>query len=192
MTHIDDDANDSFEDRIPPGDANLLARDPALEQALGDPTASPLERVRFFVEKTLAHAGFGNTTVTLREDDGNILVDIAGPDARAIVTQPNGVDSPVVLDALAALARRIAFPAESEPRPVVVDADNYRSRRTEQLGELADYLVDKVTQDGLAISIYGMNSVDRRAVHRAMGEGRGAVTQSAGVGIFRRLTVRQG
>lgn len=182
--------SDDTLDKIPPGDAELLARDPELQDALGDPTASPLDRARFFIAQAMAYAGF-EVEVAVREDDGNILIDITGPDARAIVTQPNGVDSPVVLDALAALTRRVAFPGDTDSRPVIVDADNYRSRRTEQLGELAEYLVEKVTEDKLALSIYGMNSVDRRAVHRHMGEQKGAATQSTGNGLFRRLTVRE-
>jgi len=157
---------------------------------LENPETDPVERARYFIEQVLGLAGFDIDDVT-GEGDGNIEIDIDGPEARNLVRQPNGVDSPVVLDALAQLGRLVAFPGSTSSRPVVVDADDYRSRRHEQLGDLADYVGEKVEAEGNDINIYGMNSVDRRAVHRHLGERSDVKTQSKGYGVFRRLTVRE-
>ncbi len=74
--------------------------------------------------------------------------------------------------------------------PLRIDALSYRKKREESLAAVAKVLGDKVAATGKAITVLGMNSFDRRAVHSGLQNDARVTTESEGGGVMRRLKVR--
>ncbi|PIW01999.1 MAG: hypothetical protein COW42_03170 [Deltaproteobacteria bacterium CG17_big_fil_post_rev_8_21_14_2_50_63_7] len=148
----------------------------------------PLDEASDLLQKILTLAGY-SVAVTAKEEDGNLVLDVPGTDARALINRPGGGDGPVFLDALSQIIRRAAFKDNPKAPSVIVDAAGYREARVDKMKHVAQRLSGKII-GGLSADVYGMNSVDRRTVHRQLSEGSGITTSSEGMGIFRRLKVR--
>jgi len=66
----------------------------------------------------------------------------------------------------------------------------YRAQRVEALASLAHSLGEKA-QQGMSLDVFGMSNVDRRALHFHLNESGKAQTQSQGMGLYRRLSIRK-
>ena len=120
--------------------------------------------------------------------DKTVVFNIVGPDAAAMIRDANGAIVPDLLSAIAWILKRARFSAATG-FTFVVDADGYRSKRIQLLEDMAEDLSD-YAHDGLVIDCYGMNAVDRRAVHFHLSKCQDVSTESEGQGIFRRLKIR--
>ncbi|MGH2448121.1 MAG: RNA-binding cell elongation regulator Jag/EloR [Chloroflexota bacterium] len=72
---------------------------------------------------------------------------------------------------------------------VVLDVENYRSRREESLRALADRIAFRVDRNGSAFTMEAMPASDRRIVHLALRERPEVETYSIGEGANRRVVV---
>ena len=85
------------------------------------------------------------------------------------------------LDALQYLANLAANRGLSEEKVrIVIDVENYRSRREETLRRLALRLADKARHTGEKIMLGPMNRHERKIIHMALQDNRRVTTFSAG------------
>ncbi|MBH23533.1 MAG: hypothetical protein CMH57_03515 [Myxococcales bacterium] len=127
-----------------------------------------------------------DANVEIDETDSNIHVNIVGPGADAFITQ--GL-TPSGLNALRAVLQQVLFPNQRPFKKLSLDAGGHRERRSEQLEGFAAWLSEKATDLDKNITVVGINSVDRRAVHLALEGDRKVKTESEGFGPFRRLKI---
>jgi spoIIIJ-associated protein len=119
-------------------------------------------------------------------EDG-LSVDLSGPDARRVL-DGLGQGHGYLLSALQTLVPLVVF--RDGRGNVTVDAHGHRQRRVEGLGRLATYLGDKAVSSGRSITLLGMASFERKAIHAGLGEHPTARTESEGEGPLRRLKIR--
>lgn len=85
------------------------------------------------------------------------------------------------LDSLQYLANLAANRGISENRArIIIDIEDYRSRREETLQRLAGHLADKACRIGEEIHLEPMNRHERKIIHMALQENRRVLTYSAG------------
>jgi len=127
--------------------------------------------------------------VTLAPDDGEgsedeIRLEIEGPDAGRIIGKRGAV-----LEAIQYLTSRVAHRPGEPRKHVAVDAEGYRARHEDQLGEMARRLGERVAAEGKIITFDPMNARDRRVVHMALKDVPGVRTESNGEGPDRRVQI---
>ncbi len=77
----------------------------------------------------------------------------------------------------------------NENYSVIVDTENYRSKREQSLSELAQQLSDKVKKSHRPLTTGPMNAQDRRIIHLALKEDQEVRTKSKGEGTLRRVVI---
>ena len=93
------------------------------------------------------------------------------------------------LNSLQYLVNRIVQRDVSESVSVVVDTENYRSKRESSLAELAQELGDKVKKSHRPVTTGPMNAQDRRIIHLTLKEDQEVRTKSKGEGSLRRVVI---
>ncbi len=93
------------------------------------------------------------------------------------------------LNALQYLVSKIASRLAGENVSVVVDTENYRSKREISLTDLARELGDKVKKSGRPLTTGPMSSQDRRVIHLALKGDQEIRTKSKGEGNLRRVVI---
>ena len=149
------------------------------------PTTSGAQRAAEVLESLLqrmevdgiVHGQEENGTVTLRVQsrEGGLLIGRHGE----------------TIDALQYLVNRIVnrFAAGGERIRVVIDADEYRERRTERLQSLARKAAQEVKSSGKTVTLVPMNSWDRRVIHLSLKNDRFVETFSTGDGDHRQVMI---
>ncbi len=93
------------------------------------------------------------------------------------------------LGALQHLVTKIVHREVGENVTVVVDTENYRSKREVSLTELAQQLGEKVKKSHRSLTTGPMNAQDRRVIHLALKEDIEVRTKSKGEGNLRRVVI---
>ena len=75
----------------------------------------------------------------------------------------------------------VARKDEGQPNRIMVDVENYRGRREDQLRDVADRAAKRVAQSGKIIQLEAMPAMERRIIHLALAEHTEVRTQSVGV-----------
>jgi spoIIIJ-associated protein len=93
------------------------------------------------------------------------------------------------LGALQHLVTKILHREVGENVTVIVDTENYRSKRETSLTELAQQLSEKVKKSQRSLTTGPMNAQDRRIIHLALKEDLEVRTKSKGEGNLRRVVI---
>ena len=72
---------------------------------------------------------------------------------------------------------------------IILDVENYRSRREETLRRLAGRLADKVRRTGEKVMLEPMNRHERKIIHMALQDNYRVVTYSAGDEPYRKVVI---
>jgi spoIIIJ-associated protein len=78
---------------------------------------------------------------------------------------------------------------EGQLNRIMVDVENYRGRREDQLRDVAGRAAQRVSQSGKIIQLEAMPAMERRIVHLALAEHATVRTQSVGVEPNRRVVI---
>ena len=93
------------------------------------------------------------------------------------------------LDAIQYLTNLVAHKDVSGHCHIVVDVENYRSRREETLVNLAKRLASKVKRNRQKVSLEPMNAFERKIIHTALQGDKHIVTNSEGDEPFRHVVI---
>lgn len=93
------------------------------------------------------------------------------------------------LDAIQLLANVIAGRLDDGDTRVVVDAENYRQRREENLIRLAQQVGDQVMRTRRSKLLEPMNPFERRLIHTTLNDVAGITTKSEGEGLYKQVRV---
>lgn len=93
------------------------------------------------------------------------------------------------LNALQFLVSKIVSRQTGESVSVIVDTENYRSKRELNLNELARQLSEKVKKSRRSLTTGPMSAQDRRVIHLALKEDHEVRTKSKGEGNLRRVVI---
>lgn len=139
---------------------------------------------KHFVENMLKNANI-NAKVNITQEDNLIKVDIEGEQAACLIgRRGETLDSIQFLTGLA--LNKIN--KESHMR-VLVDIENYRSKREESLIRYANKMAREVAKTKKTKKLDYMNPYERRIVHSALQEDKYVTTYSEGTDPYRRLVI---
>lgn len=93
------------------------------------------------------------------------------------------------LDALQLLANVVAGRLDDGDTRVIVDAENYRQRREENLIRLAQQVGDQVLRTHKSKLLEPMNPFERRLIHTTLNNVAQIVTKSEGDGLYKQVRV---
>jgi len=122
--------------------------------------------------------------IDLKEDADRILLIIQGDGSGLLIGRKGQT-----LDALEYLVNKIVHRGAEDKKRIVVDTENYRSRREDSLVTLAHRLADKAKRLGRPVTISPMSAHDRRIIHLALQEDKSLHTWSTGTGLYRKVII---
>jgi spoIIIJ-associated protein len=158
------------------------------ELAAAEATPEALETGREILETLMAHLGFTDVTIEVRQGETSRLNVVAGEADRDSLGSLIGRKGER-LSALQHLVNLLLSRKTGEWTRVLVDVEDYRGRRERQLQELAQRAADRVNETGRMIQLEPMPALERRWVHLALREIPGVTTQSIGEEPNRRIVV---
>ncbi len=118
------------------------------------------------------------------DDEDVLLVQLAGPDSARVI----GRDGQA-LDALQHLVIASSIHAGVRKQRILIDVENYRSRREMRVRDEAAQVADEVLDTGEYQELPPMSPRERRLVHMVIADIDGVTTESSGVGDERFVRV---
>ncbi len=128
----------------------------------------------------------------LMDVEGEVSIQEEGSTTRVLIKGAGGIligRRGQTLNALQYLLGRIMSDSLPEKQKVVVDIDDYRERREDNLVSLARETAQKALATGREQVLAPMDARDRRVIHLCLREIRGVETVSRGTGNLKRVVV---
>lgn len=137
-----------------------------------------------YIKEVLTALGYPEAEVTYAQKDGMIVLQLSGEDMGAVVGRRG--DN---LDAMQYLASLVANKSEGSYVRVVLDIDDYRSKREASLRAYARKTAANAVRSGRSITLEAMNPYERRIVHSTVQTVNGATSKSIGSEPNRRVVI---
>lgn len=136
-----------------------------------------------FLDNVISKMGL-DVKINVKADDSRVYVSIEGKDSGTIIGKRGQT-----LDAIQYLTSLVVNKGKEDYIKVVVDAENYRSRREEVLEKLAIKLANKVISKGRPVRLEPMNPYERKVIHATLQDDDRIVTRSEGQDPYRRVII---
>ncbi len=137
-----------------------------------------------YIKEVLTALGYPEAEVTYTQKDGMIVLQLSGDEMGAVVGRRG--DN---LDAMQYLASLVANKSEGSYVRVVLDIDDYRSKREASLRAYARKTAANAVRSGRSITLEPMNPYERRIVHSTVQTVSGATSKSIGSEPNRRVVI---
>ncbi|MBQ3531413.1 MAG: Jag N-terminal domain-containing protein [Oscillospiraceae bacterium] len=137
-----------------------------------------------YIKEVLTALGYPEAEVTYTQKDGMIVLQLSGDEMGAVVGRRG--DN---LDAMQYLASLVANKSEGSYVRVVLDIDDYRSKREASLRAYARKTAANAVKSGRSITLEPMNPYERRIVHSTVQTVSGATSKSIGSEPNRRVVI---
>lgn len=147
---------------------------------------TPVEVVIKGVLSTILHKmGYKAKFVkTEKLDDGKIYIEISSPHAGYIIGKRGRT-----LEAIQFLLNLIVEKFLHRQPKILLDLENYRSRRADHLNSMALKMASQVKKNGKSRLLDPLNPYERRIIHLALQEDEEVETKSEGNGIYKRVRI---
>lgn len=132
-----------------------------------------LDRTVSFVKDMLSHMNLGEFNCEVSEIEGGFCINIEGKSMGALIGRRGET-----LDAVQYLASLCYNNNEDGFTRVVIDTNNYRSKREETLTALAQRVAEQAKRTGHNQALEPMNPYERRVIHTAVQEIEGMTSWS--------------
>ncbi|MFB6263852.1 MAG: protein jag [Bradymonadaceae bacterium] len=120
------------------------------------------------------------------EEEERVHFDVSGPDAGRLLGA--GKLGPKAIEGVETVLQ-CSFSEHPDERELYVDIGGAREDRKQTLQRVADQMADRALDLGETLTVSGLNSTDRRIIHRQLRDNDAVDTESVGDGIFRRLRI---
>ena len=121
---------------------------------------------------------------TVKANEDLVFVEITGKDTGTIIGKRGST-----LDAVQCLSSYVVNKEEGKYTRVVLDAENYRSKRDKTLVNLANRLAGKVERNGRPVTLEPMNPYERKVIHCTLQSHPGVITRSEGKDPYRKVVI---
>ena len=123
--------------------------------------------------------------IKIKEDNDVIKINLTGPKMGLVIGYRGET-----LDSLQYLVSLVVNKHHYVPyKKVILDTENYRSKREETLKQVALKLANKVKKNKKAFKLEPMNPYERRIIHAALQGNDTIITYSKGDEPFRRVVI---
>ena len=123
---------------------------------------------------------------SVRTGENLIYIEMSGDDSRTIIGKRGQT-----LDAIQYLTSLVVNKEEKEYIKVVLDAENYRSKRQRTLEQLANRLAGKAVRTGKYVRLEPMNPYERKVIHATLQHHPDVVTRSEGEEPYRKVIIEK-
>jgi spoIIIJ-associated protein len=163
-------------------------RNPKLDELDFHKTMGPLPEVEehpamTFLEEVVDKMGL-DVNMKTKADAENVYVEISGPDSGTIIGKRGQT-----LDAIQYLTSLVVNKNTDNYIKVVVDAENYRTKRERTLEQLAHKLAGKVVRTRKVVKLEPMNPYERKVIHATLQDHPEVTTRSEGADPYRRVII---
>ena len=121
---------------------------------------------------------------SVKANDELVFVEITGKDTGTIIGKRGST-----LDAVQCLASYVVNKDTNKYVRVILDAENYRSKRETTLVNLANRLAGKVERTGRAVTLEPMNPYERKVIHCTLQSHPYIKTRSEGKDPYRKVII---
>lgn len=121
---------------------------------------------------------------SVKADDNLVFVEITGKDTGTIIGKRGAT-----LDAVQCLASYVVNKDGGKYTRVILDAENYRSKREKTLVNLANRLAGKVERTRKSVTLEPMNPYERKVIHCTLQNHSKVKTRSEGKDPYRRVII---
>lgn len=121
---------------------------------------------------------------SVRANDEIVFVEITGKDTGTIIGKRGST-----LDAVQCLASYVVNKDVNKYIRVILDAENYRSKRETTLVNLANRLAGKVERTGKSVTLEPMNPYERKVIHCTLQSHPYIKTRSEGKDPYRKVII---
>lgn len=143
-----------------------------------------MSEAKTFVENLLNSMGV-QATIKIWEEDNIINIDLSGPKMGMIIGyRGETLDSIQYLISLVVNKKN-----ESAYKKVILDTENYRTKREETLKRVALKTARRVSKTKKPFKLEPMNPYERRIIHAALQNEEGISTYSEGEDPYRKVVV---
>ena len=125
-----------------------------------------------------------NLEFEVKANEELVFVEISGKDTGTIIGKRGAT-----LDAVQCLASYVVNKDESKYVRVILDAENYRSKREKTLVNLANRLADKVEKSRHSVTLEPMNPYERKVIHCTLQNHPRVKTRSEGKDPYRKVVI---
>ena len=162
---------------------NIQPKKSSVEEEIGD--LSPVENhiALDFLKEVTEQMGL-TVEVSAKANDDSVLLNIQGKDSGTIIGKRGQT-----LDAIQYLTSLVVNKDQDNYVRVVVDAENYRSKREKTLEKLANRLADKVVKTKRSVRLEPMNPYERKVIHATLQNNPRVTTRSEGQDPYRRVII---
>lgn len=145
---------------------------------------SPLEKAENFLKEIFSSMHL-DVKMEREDKEESYIFNLVGEDLGILIGKHGQT-----LDALQYLTNLAANRGLLEEKiRIILDVENYRSRREETLRRLAVRLADKVRRTGEKVMLEPMNRHERKIIHMALQDNYRVVTYSAGDEPYRKVVI---
>ncbi len=187
---------------VPEEELDQDAAEAALEAAVlrGEPRGEPVARaprpvaqgealpheaeIVDFVKTLLARMGFKAQVVVGSREPKRLGIDVE-TDRSAVLIGKQGK----TLEAFQFICNLAATRLGAEGTRVIIDTQDYRSRREHSLERMAAQAADRVRRNRESVLLEPLNPFERRIVHTAIARRGDVETESEGDGLYKRIRV---
>lgn len=141
------------------------------------------ENAKAFLNSVLTEMGL-NATLETRIVEDRVYIDISGERMGMVIGKRGDT-----LDALQYLTNIVVNKGHHDYVKIMLDTENYRSRREDTLRKVAYKFAKKASQTKRPVILEPMNPYDRRIVHSALQDSKTVKTHSEGKEPFRRVVI---
>lgn len=154
-----------------------------------EPSETELATARATLEELLAKMKIMASVTaawTEPDEDGarSVFLDVRGDDLSVLIGRRGET-----LNALQYLTRQLVSKKLNKGLSVVIDVENYRQRRHEQLRRMARRTAEQVVERQRPIALEPMPPDERRLIHLELRDHPGVRTESVGEGSKRKVTI---
>lgn len=147
----------------------------------------PVELIENFLEKLLMNMGIIASTEIIRQGENiNVKIVDINPKDMGIVIGKRGS----TLDSIQYLLSLAVNKEKEGYLKILLDVNDYRSKREETLTRLAKRMSDKAIRTKRPVKLEPMNPYERRIIHAALQDTKGIKTYSEGNEPYRRVVIQ--
>ena len=121
---------------------------------------------------------------SVKEGNDIVFVEITGKDTGTIIGKRGAT-----LDAVQCLASYVVNKDQNKYIRVILDAENYRSKREKTLVNLANRLAGKVERTRRSVTLEPMNPYERKVIHCTLQNHPRVKTRSEGKDPYRKVII---
>ena len=136
---------------------------------------NPAQEAANYLKNVLREMGLPDVTVEIQEEEAGAALTLNGEDIGFIIGHRGET-----LDALQYLASLVANHVDESYYRITLDVGNYREKRKETLESLGKKMAARAVKTGRNSSLEPMNPYERRIIHTAVQEIKGATSWSVG------------